>query len=111
MKRPKEHPVQRGLDKVVRTFRLEKAMRTYRHLIALIAAAMVLTSIATNAQSNGTATVCLPTTQPPQHTQDITRNSLYWFTHGYSNDLMCVTLQQAIIANGGTLNIGFVCLP
>jgi hypothetical protein len=86
-------------------------MRTSRNLLALVAAAMVLTSTATNAQSNGTATACLPTTQPPQHSLNITRNSLFWFTQAYTNDPSCVTLKQAIIANGGTLSIGFLCLP
>ncbi len=81
-------------------------MRTYRNLIALVGAVLLLTSTTATAQ-----TACLPTTQPARHSVDITRNSLYWFTHGYSNDLTCVNLQRAIIANGGTMSIGFLCLP
>ena len=44
---------------------------------------------------------------------DITRSSLYWFTHGYTNDpsFTGATLEQAIVANGGNLNLGFIWLP
>ena len=56
---------------------------------------------------------CLPTTQAAQHPFDITRSALYWFTHGYTNDPLCATatLEQAIVVNGGKLNLGFLCLP
>ena len=56
---------------------------------------------------------CLPSTQTAQHPFDITRSALYWFTHGYTNDPICATatLEQAIAANGGALNLGFLCLP
>ena len=56
---------------------------------------------------------CLPATQTAQHPFDITRNALYWFTHGYTNDPICATatLEQAIAANGGTVSLGFLCLP
>jgi len=53
----------------------------------------------------------LPTTQPAQHLFDITRTSLYWFTHGYTNDPASTTLEQAIAINGGTLSLGFLKLP
>jgi len=42
---------------------------------------------------------------------DITRTALYWFTHGYTNDPTCATLEQAIAVNGGILNLGFMSLP
>ena len=63
--------------------------------------------------TSGTSTSCLPTTQPARHSLDITRTALYWFTHGYTNDPTCgsATLEQAIAVNGGSLNLGFLCLP
>jgi len=44
---------------------------------------------------------------------DITRSALYWFTHGYTNTFAFTgaTLEQAIVANGGNLNLGFIWLP
>ena len=63
--------------------------------------------------TSGAAAGCLPTTQPAQHSLDITRTALYWFTHGYTNDSVCAsaTLEKAITVNGGSLNLGFLCLP
>jgi len=54
---------------------------------------------------------CVLTTKSAQHSRDITRTSLYWFTHGYTNDPASVTLEQAIAVNGGSLSLGFLCLP
>ena len=63
--------------------------------------------------TGGTTTSCLPTTQPARHSLDITRTALYWFTHGYTNDPICssATLEHAIAVNGGSLSLGFLCLP
>ena len=45
-------------------------------------------------------------------TQVVTRNSRFWFTHGYSlTDTNCATLLSAIQANGSVMNLGFVTLP
>ena len=54
---------------------------------------------------------CVLTTQSARHSRDITRTSLYWFTHGYTNDPASITLEQAIAVNGGSLSLGFLCLP
>jgi len=54
---------------------------------------------------------CVLTTKSAQHSFDITRSALYWFTHGYTNDPTSITLEQAIAVNGGSLSLGFLCLP
>jgi hypothetical protein len=43
----------------------------------------------------------------------ITRTPGYWFTHHglNNNDASCATLLKAIEANGGKLDLGFMCLP
>jgi hypothetical protein len=41
----------------------------------------------------------------------ITRTPGYWFNHPKSNNPNCATLLKAIEANGGKLDLGFVCLP
>lgn len=46
---------------------------------------------------------------PP--TQSATRNSRFWFTHGYSSDPNCVTLLNGILINGSVLDLGFLTLP
>ena len=58
------------------------------------------------------ATAQFPVTQPPQHAFDITRNSLFWFTHPETSAVACATLEQAIQMNpSNTLAIGFLELP
>ena len=52
-----------------------------------------------------------PTTQPPQHPFDITRNSLFWFTHPSTSSLTCATLYQAILLNANKLPVGFLEMP
>jgi len=42
--------------------------------------------------------------------QDVTRTSRFWFTHGSSSDANCATLLGAITFNGGVLDLGFVTL-
>jgi hypothetical protein len=45
-------------------------------------------------------------------TQVVTRNSRFWFTHGFSlTDTNCATLLNAIQANGSVMNLGFTVLP
>ncbi|HVM60226.1 MAG TPA: vWA domain-containing protein [Verrucomicrobiae bacterium] len=44
-------------------------------------------------------------------TQSATRNSRFWFTHGYSSDSNCVTLLNGILINGSMLDLGFLILP
>jgi len=49
---------------------------------------------------------------PP--TQSATRNAAFWFTHAYYLDpgsSNCVSLLNAILINGGIMNIGFLTLP
>jgi hypothetical protein len=41
----------------------------------------------------------------------ITRTPGYWFNHPQSDDPDCATLLKAIEANGGKLDLGFICLP
>ena len=41
----------------------------------------------------------------------ITRTPGYWFNHLKSTDPNCATLKKAIEANGGRLDLGFICLP
>jgi hypothetical protein len=41
----------------------------------------------------------------------ITRTPGYWFNHLKSCDPNCATLKKAIAANGGRLDLGFICLP
>jgi hypothetical protein len=41
----------------------------------------------------------------------ITRTPGYWFNHLKSTNPDCVTLKKAIEANGGRLDLGFICLP
>ena len=53
----------------------------------------------------------LPVTQPAQHSFDITRNSLFWFTHAETGAVPCVTLSQAISLNSNVMAIGFLELP
>jgi hypothetical protein len=44
--------------------------------------------------------------------QVVTRTSRFWFTHAYSlTDTNCVTLLNAIQANGNVMNLGFITLP
>jgi hypothetical protein len=43
--------------------------------------------------------------------QDVTRTSRFWFTHGFSSDTNCATLLNAITFGGGVLDLGFVTLP
>jgi len=70
-----------------------------------------------NVSAAGQFTECLPTNLVAQHAFNITRDAKYWFTHGSTgvttgtNEPTCTTLEQAIIANGGTLSLGFACLP
>jgi hypothetical protein len=40
-----------------------------------------------------------------------TRTSRFWFTHAYSTDPTCATLQAALAANVGGINLGFTRLP
>jgi len=40
----------------------------------------------------------------------VTRNSRFWFTHGFSSETNCVTLLSAITFGGGVLDLGFVTL-
>jgi hypothetical protein len=49
------------------------------------------------------------TCRPPQDC--ITRTPGYWFNHLKSTDANCATLKKAIAANGGRLDLGFICLP
>ena len=69
--------------------------------------------ISISSSGGGVTPSDMPTTQPAQHPFDITRSTSYWFTHVYTNDPICAsaTLEQAIAANGGTLNLGFLTLP
>jgi hypothetical protein len=41
----------------------------------------------------------------------ITRTIGFWFTHPVNTNEACATLKAAIEANGGKLDLGFVCLP
>lgn len=45
------------------------------------------------------------------HGECVTRTPGYWFNHLKSTDPTCATLKQAIQANGGRLDLGFICLP
>src|ERR1019366_4426340 len=42
--------------------------------------------------------------------QNVTRTSRFWFTHGFSSDTNCATLLKAITFDGGILDLGFVTL-
>ncbi len=44
-------------------------------------------------------------------TQSATRNSRFWFTHGFASGSNCVTLLNAILINGSVMNLGFLHLP
>ena len=57
------------------------------------------------------ASAQFPVTQPTRSPFDITRNSLFWFTHAETSDLTCVTLYQAIVLNANTLPVGFLEMP
>jgi hypothetical protein len=41
----------------------------------------------------------------------VTRTPGYWFTHWRNDDPTCVTLERAIVENGGVLDLGFITLP
>ena len=47
----------------------------------------------------------------PAKTPCITRTPGFWFTRPLNPDPKCVTLLAAIQANGGRLDLGFMCLP
>ena len=75
---------------------------TRKSLIALMGATLLLATASVQAQ-------CLPVTLPGVGLA--TRPVSYWFTHAYTNVDGFATLEQAIYFNGGTLKLGFMCLP
>ncbi len=64
---------------------------------------------------NGCTTICQASlgvdSQLLVSPQVITRTQDYWKTHAKNSDASSLTLLKAIEANGGRLNLGFVCLP
>ena len=70
-------------------------MNKCRHLIAVAGALLLLASATSRAQD----------------TNVITRTARYWFTHVYSNDTTCATLERVVAANSNRLNLGFITLP
>ena len=53
----------------------------------------------------------LTASSKPPSTICATRNSRFWFTHAFSSDPTCATLQRALQSNLGGINLGFMQLP